>query len=335
MEYQPIDLPVIDLSPLEDNIENSSPEILEKIAREIKSACTKHGVFYITSSSFKLEEQKNILESSHKFFALPESVKNTIPIKSGGFTRGYVGIGSESGSHRLEVKEAFSYGYEWNASENPTNSLQGPNEWGNLGQILGEEWRESLKRFYNLLVHLATLVVKGLELALGIELKSHCSGGETISLMRLFRYFPYENKEQDANENEKIGSSPHTDWGFLTLVLQQEDTQGLQVFYNDQWWDIPSKPASIIVNCGDYLSLLSRGTYISPLHRVVNDGMHERYSCAFFYYPRYDSKIPMFNQDADNEILCSKELSLFKNQTNDFNDQKENMIDLTDICFGE
>ncbi|CAI2173503.1 18934_t:CDS:1, partial [Funneliformis geosporum] len=34
-------------------------------------------------------------------------------------------------------------------------------------------------------------------------------------------------KEVDNNkcENEKIGSSSHTDWGFLTLVLQSDDSQ--------------------------------------------------------------------------------------------------------------
>lgn len=45
-----------------------------------------------------------------RFFALPEEVKRKIPAKKGGFTRGYIGFGGESGSHLLECKEAFSYG---------------------------------------------------------------------------------------------------------------------------------------------------------------------------------------------------------------------------------
>lgn len=45
-----------------------------------------------------------------RFFALPGATKGEIPAKKGGFTRGYIGFGGESGSHLLECKEAFSYG---------------------------------------------------------------------------------------------------------------------------------------------------------------------------------------------------------------------------------
>ncbi len=45
-----------------------------------------------------------------RFFSLPEAKKRKIPAKKGGFTRGYIGFGGESGSHLLECKEAFSYG---------------------------------------------------------------------------------------------------------------------------------------------------------------------------------------------------------------------------------
>ena len=48
-----------------------------------------------------------------------------------------------------------------------------------------------------------------------------CEGGEKISLMRLFHYLPYDQKIQNKLNN--IGSSPHTDWGFLTLILQSHE----------------------------------------------------------------------------------------------------------------
>ncbi|KAF0429169.1 Clavaminate synthase-like protein [Gigaspora margarita] len=329
MEFQPIDLPIIDFSPLEDNNLDQSKE-LKKIANNIDVACKRFGVFYVTTSSFQLHDQNHIFESSRQFFSLPEEKKNTIPIKSGGFTRGYIGLGNESGSHRFEVKEAFSYGYEWDPNEQPTNSLQGRNEWGNLQKILGEQWRNTLNKYYDKMVAISELVVKSLEIALGVELKSHCVGGETISIMRLFKYYPYNNEiSAGSDKSENIGSSPHTDWGFLTLVLQQENIQGLQLFYDSQWWDIPSKPATIVVNCGDYLSLLTRGQYISPLHRVISDGTNERYSTVFFYYPAYESKIPMIAQ-------CSNELSIFKDQTDKSDTHDENDKEkLLDVCFGE
>ncbi len=332
--YKPISLPVIDLSPLENPF--SSPKSrLDKIATDVQNACTKYGAFYIICSFFSTTDQKLMKETCQQFFSLPSDIKSSIPIKSGGFTRGYIGTGGESGSHRLEVKEAFSYGYEWENNETKfENPLQGPNEWGNLERTLGTEWNKKLNQYYNKMVSLSELVVKSLELALNIELRQHCIGGETISLLRLFRYFPYKNTDNDKSENEKIGSSPHTDWGFLTLVLQLDNSQGLQLFHDNQWWDIPNKQASIVVNCGDYLSLLTRGKYISPLHRVISDGTNERYSTVFFYYPSYDAKIPLIGNNDEEEFELNKRgLSIFKDQAV-CRKEKEDKLQ-RDLCFGE
>ncbi|CAI2186130.1 11475_t:CDS:10 [Funneliformis geosporum] len=331
--YKPISLPIIDLSPLENPF-SSSKLCLDNIATEIQNACTKYGVFYITCSSFHTTDQININEACQQFFSLPSDIKSSLSIKSGGFTRGYIGMGGESGSHRLEVKEAFSYGYEWENNEAKfENLLQGPNEWGNLVIKLGTEWRTTLNQYYNKMVSLSELVVRSLELALNIELKQHCVGGESISLLRLFRYFPYKHTDDDKSENEKIGSSPHTDWGFLTLVSELNDSQGLQLFHDNQWWDIPYKQSSIVVNCGDYLSLLTRGKYISPLHRVISDGTNERYSTVFFYYPNYDAKIPLIGNNKEELEFNKKELSIFKDQTV-YNEECDAKLP-KDLCFGE
>src|SRR3546814_4528856 len=50
--------------------------------------------------------------------------------------------------------------------------------------------------------------------------------------------------------------------------------------------------SSMIVNCGDYLSLLSRGRYKSPVHRVLCPPV-DRVSYVFFYYPSYDARLDM------------------------------------------
>src|ERR1051325_11858550 len=99
--YKPISLPVIDLSPLEDPFSFSKAN-LNKIATAIHIACTKYGVFYISCSSFHTTDQVRIEEACRRFFSLPSNIKSSIPIKSGGFTRGYIGIGDEFGSEGLE-----------------------------------------------------------------------------------------------------------------------------------------------------------------------------------------------------------------------------------------
>ncbi|CAN0478998.1 unnamed protein product, partial [Ectocarpus sp. 8 AP-2014] len=82
-----------------------------------------------------------------RFFSLPEAEKRKIPAKKGGFTRGYIGFGGESGSHLRECKEAFSYGYPWPNDQAPNNALQGPNIWPD-SDSLGEGWRDSMSALF-------------------------------------------------------------------------------------------------------------------------------------------------------------------------------------------
>lgn len=72
-------------------------------------APTKGPVFNVAATM--IDKKRMSQTTSRRFFSLPMDVKRKIPAKQGGFTRGYIGFGGESGSHRLECKEAFSYGW--------------------------------------------------------------------------------------------------------------------------------------------------------------------------------------------------------------------------------
>eukprot|EP00299_Pterocystis_sp_00344_P014748 c7323_g1_i5.p1 GENE.c7323_g1_i5~~c7323_g1_i5.p1 ORF type:complete len:209 (+),score=56.24 c7323_g1_i5:231-857(+) len=171
-----------------------------------------------------------------------------------------------------------------------------------------------MNQFYEDMVDLARNVVRGLSLALGFpenHLLDQCTEGNTISLLRLFRYFPVQQIDSSIGSpgQEKIGSSPHTDWGFLTLVLQ-DDCGGLQLFHNAEWIDVPPIPDTIVVNCGDYLSLQTSRQVISPLHRVML-GSSLRYSFVFFFYPSYHSNLDLKYDSQQGE---QRTISLLVNQ---------------------
>lgn len=250
---------------------------------------------YLVGHTLSQEKIDKIFKAEKDLFDLPLEIKKEIPIFSGGFTRGYIGVANESGSSLNECKEAFSYGYNWDKNEKPRNPLQGPNVFPKT-DLLGEDWVDTLNDFYNEMVSISLVLVKIFSKALGMDLMKFCEEGETISLMRFFHYFPYKNREK-LNGQEWIGSSEHTDWGFLTLLLQ-DDVGGLQLKnQKGEWIDVPYLEGSIMVNCGDYLSMLTGKKYISPIHRVVNKTEDkERYSIVFFYYPSYDSKIENENE---------------------------------------
>lgn len=51
-----------------------------------------------------------------------------------------------------------------------------------------------------------------------------------------------------------LGMPPHSDYGFLTLLLQ-DDVEGLQVQHKGEWLTIEPIPNSFIVNVGDHLEV--------------------------------------------------------------------------------
>ncbi|KAI3724111.1 hypothetical protein L2E82_35877 [Cichorium intybus] len=76
-----------------------------------------------------------------------------------------------------------------------------------------------------------------------------------------------------------FGMPPHSDYGFLTLLLQDE-VEGLQILHKDRWVTIEPHPQSFVVNIGDHLEIFSNGRYKSVMHRVLANSRKSRISVA-------------------------------------------------------
>jgi len=124
--------------------------------------------------------------------------------------------------------------------------------------------------------------------------------GDEISILRLFHYNNIDKLaaagggEQEQLSSE-LGSSPHTDWGFLTVILQ-DGVGGLQFLDREDavWTDVVPVEGAIVINGGDYLSLYSGQRYHSPVHRVLapRGEDSDRFSFVLFFYPNYFSVVP-------------------------------------------
>ncbi|CAM9174576.1 unnamed protein product [Choristocarpus tenellus] len=385
MASNPPPVPVIDITPLMDS--KRSPANEHAVAQQVCNALASGGIFFAKGHGIKDATRQRAFDDAKNFFSLGKEEKCLIPAKKGGFTRGYIGFGGESGSNRLECKEAFSYGYPWPEEQPPENALQGPNIWP-AQDIQEDGWCQRMIELFRLMVRVCESVSRGVSLGLGLEdeeLRTLCTGGDTISLMRLFHYFPYQNhnlevatvssntdtpsntssstfmetllddrgkggpgggslnSSESRAELEKISSSPHTDWGFLTCILQ-DDVGGLQYKHQgiDRWLDVPCVEDALVVNCGDYLSLFSGGKLRSPVHQVVTKGL-ERTSFVFFYYPSFDATLPVNKESHSSRTVqdskmdnASTEVETCRLPTEyntllDLSDR----VDLTQISFGE
>ncbi|KAK6911341.1 Isopenicillin N synthase-like, Fe(2+) 2OG dioxygenase domain [Dillenia turbinata] len=82
-----------------------------------------------------------------------------------------------------------------------------------------------------------------------------------------------------------LGTSRHCDPDFITILLQ-DHIGGLQVFYLDQWIDVPPVEGALIVNAGEMLQLITNDKFSSAEHRVVANSAGPRISVACFFSTR-------------------------------------------------
>ena len=99
--------------------------------------------------------------------------------------------------------------------------------------------------------------------------------------------FHYPPHPADADENQ-LGAGAHTDWGLITLLLQ-DDVGGLEVRNAaGQWLRAEPIDGTFIVNLADLVPRMTNGLYHSTMHRVLNNvSGRDRYSVATFFNPNY------------------------------------------------
>ncbi|KAI3829080.1 hypothetical protein L1987_03194 [Smallanthus sonchifolius] len=79
-----------------------------------------------------------------------------------------------------------------------------------------------------------------------------------------------------------MGTTKHTDAGFLTVLLQDK-IGGLQILHQNQWVDVPSTPGALVINIGDLLQIISNDKLKSVEHRVVANEKGPRVSVACLF----------------------------------------------------
>ena len=110
---------------------------------------------------------------------------------------------------------------------------------------------------------------------------------QPISRGTLIHYPPQDQKMGD----DQFGVSPHTDFGTLTL-LAQDDTGGLRVLGKDKRW-LTAHPIqdTLVVNVGDLLARWTNDRFKSTVHAVVNHSGQERYSMVVAVDPNWNTPI--------------------------------------------
>ncbi|GJY36506.1 codeine O-demethylase-like protein [Tanacetum coccineum] len=88
-----------------------------------------------------------------------------------------------------------------------------------------------------------------------------------------------------------VGLTPHSDAAGITILLQVNNVEGLQVKKDGVWIPVNFLPDAFVVNVGDILEIMSNGVYNSIEHRAVVNATKERISVAMFFNPKLEADV--------------------------------------------
>lgn len=305
----------------------SGGQALQGVAEAIRSACQEAGFFYLEGHGVDPALIAAAFEANRRFHALPLQEKQAVAYNR--WHRGYLGFGGAQlkASSRFEparapnLMESYFLRHEV-ATDHPDclegRPLQGPNQWPT-----DPEFKDVIRRYDSVLRDLGLQLLSALSVAIGQEptfLQQYFAPPSTA--LRLNHYPPNPALEGI----ESFGSHPHTDYGFLTLLLQ-DSVGGLEVEGADgQWFPVPYRKNAFVVNIGDIFARWTNDAFNSTPHRVINQSTErDRYSMAYFFDPNLDAVIdclPAFRGVGDSKYESIRFIDYFASRL-DANYQRE------------
>ena len=273
-------LPVIDVGPLVAGDDDPA------VARALDAAARDLGFFYVVGHGVDPAELERLERSGRALFALPEAAKERIAMRQAGRAwRGWFPLGGELTSGRPDGKEGCYFGAEL-GPDDPRVRRGLPLHGANLFPAELPELRTAVLDHLDSLTAVGQAVLRGMALGLGLPagwFTEHLTA-DPLLLFRIFRYPP------QPEPVDGWGVAEHTDYGLLTLLLQDE-AGGLEVRTPDGWVPAPPEPGSFVCNLGDMLERLTGGRYRSTPHRVRNTSGTDRISFPFFLDPGWDTEV--------------------------------------------
>lgn len=284
-------LPILDMSMLDNG-----PKEAEEFRAALRKATHDVGFFYLIGHGISDELTTEILETSRRFFALPDEAKFEIEnLKSPQF-RGYTRVGGELTMGQVDWREQIDVGPERDAVEIGPGvpnfwRLEGPNLWPSaLPELEGivNRWNDELSA-------VSERLLSSWALSLGAPADTFATAFEHPStLIKIVRY------PGQSGDEPKQGVGVHRDGGVLTLLLVEPGKGGLQVEHEGEWIDAPQVPGAFVVNIGELLELASQGYLKATLHRVISPLVGtDRMSIPFFFNPSLDAVVPHLELPAE------------------------------------
>ncbi|MGW4096599.1 isopenicillin N synthase family dioxygenase [Mycobacterium sp. NPDC004974] len=319
-------VPVIDISARRSTARRRA------VADAIGRACEASGFFIAVGHGIPRELVRRMYATTTAFFRLPDTEKECVATRPGvsGFRR-FSGATAQTLGQAAppDLCEGFSTHVTGELSDHDRAKLG--DYWAswklaNVWPAHPSEFRDVWEEYTSAVTDLARDLVRLFAIALGL--------GETffddkfdrhVSSLTANYYYPL----LQAALPGQMRRGPHTDFGALTVLYQEDDLAGLQVRSTaGVWLDVPAVPQSFVINIGDLMALWTGGRWASTMHQVVNPQpgvTSSRLSIPFFFQPNHDALVepmaPLAGAGAApapviaGEWISAKMLQLFASTT--------------------
>ncbi|ORY01440.1 putative isopenicillin N synthetase [Clohesyomyces aquaticus] len=259
-----------------DNIEDR-----KVVAEQIREAEHRIGFLYIVNHGIDGKYAENTFHQAKRFFGQEEQKKLEVCTDLVEYL-GYFLMAryNRNGKRKNVLMEAYNWGF------NPKTGhrcLWPKVLWPK--DLPG--FKDTLYKHHARLLTLARKLTRIFEPALHLEEDHSDKDIRTPAAGMRPTYYP----PQEASASEQLGIGAHTDFECFTFVTQDTHA-GLEVLSKSGYW-IKAKPipGSIVVNTADCFMRQTNDFFVSTVHRVVNKGGAERYSCPVFFGWDHDMEL--------------------------------------------
>ena len=274
----------------------------QNFARALTDSLIEYGFVIITNQEFVSPETlSNAYSVMADFYAQDKDYKNQFIGKGG--QRGYTVFGQEQAkdAHIPDLKEFWHVG-----QINPRENANLPdNIWPNFPMF-----KDTFTTLYSGLEQMGLGLLQALSSQ--IDPNSNYLADMPVqgnSILRLLHYPPIAEGTNPA----AVRAAAHEDINLITLLVAANG-RGLQLLTREnEWLEVDTDPANIIVDAGDMLAHITGGKIPATTHRVINAGdlTKSRYSIPFFMHPRPECMLKPLEKFCDApesiEVISAQE----------------------------